>query len=389
MFPQLPALLTQSSPPLASLFANGENGYLHGNFGDLSQLFTVAFGPTNVAADNDPVALALDDHSWGGQPLSQVILGQPNVTPNGSWAMSVAGGTSTAVESPAGTLTLQSDGTNGARGDQSIATVAGQTYRVDFTVGTNAVTWLIGTTQGAQNIAAASPGVGTWSYYFTATGATTWVRFVRNAGGTTVVTGISSRLVPGNAGIQTTLVDRPTWKAGATGKPYLLCAGGSADGMVTYFYPFATGTGLTMAAAFNATLAGSVAIGGGDTAGNGRASIGFQGASTRLAVGWGTEIAETVSVDRSSQNLVMIVTGDAAGGRDVWLNGQNITSLFAASVGSPTAVGGALAIAGRQNSAGGGTDRNLGGNLNAALTIDRRLTLNEIANVTRQFQGTF
>lgn len=380
--------LNRGGKSLASLlFGNGEDGFLFGNFAELDELLTVSLGPTNVAANDDPVGLAFDDHSWGGQTLAQVLAMQTNLTPAGAWTMSTAGGSSTATESPSGTLNLFSDGTNGARGDKQITTVAGRTYRIDLTIATNAVSLFAGTTQGAQGLLAVSPNPGTWSYYFVATGTTTWIRLVRNAGGATVVSGISTRPVPGNHALQATAANRPLWKANA-GKPYLLFDGAN-DSVTPPFYPMATGTGLTMAAAFNANVAAAAncVIGGGTPTGDKRAFFGLSGVGA-LAVGWGTEIAETVPVDRRGANHVVVVTGDVSG-RDVWLDNVNVTSLFSAVSGAPDGTGGALTLGGRQNTVGGGPDRLFTGNIAAAVAINRRVTPAEIARIAADFQRTF
>jgi hypothetical protein len=56
------------------LFGHGEDGFLFGNFAELDELFLLSTGDTgNVAANDDPSGLALDDHSWGGQTLAQAI----------------------------------------------------------------------------------------------------------------------------------------------------------------------------------------------------------------------------------------------------------------------------------------------------------------------------
>lgn len=48
---------------LGSVYANGENGFLAGNFSDPGLIFTTQAGPTNVAADADPVGRVVDSHS--------------------------------------------------------------------------------------------------------------------------------------------------------------------------------------------------------------------------------------------------------------------------------------------------------------------------------------
>ena len=125
-----------------------------------------------------------------------VLSGLRNLIIPGAWTMSVAGGTSTAVESPPGTLTLTGDGTNQARGDQSIATVVGRTYQITGTViGSLTIGCAVGTSQGGiQNLNANFLGNVTTTQLFIATAATTWVRFSRTAAvAPAVITNISCR----------------------------------------------------------------------------------------------------------------------------------------------------------------------------------------------------
>lgn len=338
-----------------------------------------------VLTSTNPGTAAFTVHSVKFIPGS--VAPQPNLVAAGAWAMSVAGGTSTAVEAPAGTLTLQSDGVNGARGDQSFPTVIGRVYRVDFTVATQAVTLLVGTAQGTQNILAVSPNVGTVSYQFVATTATTWVRLVRNAGGTTVVSNISVRLAPNNHGLQqATSANRATWKANA-GKP-ALAFDGVSDTLISGFYPNAT-AGFAMAVAFNGpgTVTTASPIGGGTPTGNKRAFIALL-ATGALSLGWGEQINRSNVADLRNQNHVVIVEGQGAT-RTVWLDGVDITADFAASVGFADGTGGAMTIAGRQNTVGGAPDQFWAGNVSAALSINRRLTVQEIARINYDFQRTF
>jgi hypothetical protein len=128
--------------------------------------------------------------------LPILFSGPSNLLVAGLWTMSVAGGASTAVESPPGTLTLTGDGTNQARGDQSIATVIGRTYKITGTVvGSLTIGCAVGTSQGGiQNLNANFLGNVTTTQLFIATAATTWVRFSRTAAvAPAVITNISCR----------------------------------------------------------------------------------------------------------------------------------------------------------------------------------------------------
>jgi hypothetical protein len=114
----------------------------------------------------------------------------------GSWIASTDGGTSTAVESPAGTLTIIGDGTNQAQCDQSFTTTPGETYLLKFTVDVSTISARIGETQGSLSILSGIYSSGINVVPFVATSAIAWVRFRRSTVGTRVITNISCKLVP-------------------------------------------------------------------------------------------------------------------------------------------------------------------------------------------------
>ena len=124
-------------------------------------------------------------------------------------------------------------------------------------------------------------------------------------------------------------------------------------------------------------------LGGGNSTGNKRAFIGLD-ASGFLTVGWGTSVTETSPVDRSGADAVIVVTGDGVS-REVYLNGAVLT--FAAMSGGPDGTGGALALGAYNNN---GTPQNwAGGNLYAALALNRRVTPSEIAGITSILRSTY
>jgi hypothetical protein len=118
------------------------------------------------------------------------------VAPNygDGWVL-VTAGTSTATIS-GGTLNLTGDGTNTALADQTIVTVAGQTYEMTFTVGTAIFTnggMAVGTSQGGSQLAVMTNAatVGTHTIKFQATGTTTWIRFFKVAATLTTIDNVS------------------------------------------------------------------------------------------------------------------------------------------------------------------------------------------------------
>mgnify|MGYP006921389566 CR=1 FL=1 len=372
-------------PDLLQLFRSGEDGFLFYPTSDLTRLLLLNTGNTgNVAADADPVGLDLDNHSWGvGTSLTAILAAQPELVVGGSWTMSVAGGTSTATESPAGTLTLVPDGANSSRGDQSFATVVGKTYRVVSTVATSASAIQIGTTAGGTQNGTTTFNVGQNIIYFVATATTTFIRFIKTSAATSVISAISCKLVPGNHALQATTTMRPFWKANS-GKPYL-APDGSDDRLITPFIPTAACT-IAVSCRFPATDAsGRVMLGGGTSTGNKRCYIGKNSTDGKTVVGWGTEsLGVGFGSDLGIADHVILLTGDGTT-RDLWVDGSLVDSR--APTGGPDGTGGGLAMGG-YNNAGSPTTFS-GGNLYAALALNRRVTPAEIALITSKFTGAY
>jgi hypothetical protein len=269
------------------------------------------------------------------------------------------------------------------------ALVAGRTYRVEVWARSDAAS-----TETRGLAVPAGPGTNMslttayqkFSTYLVATGAHTAMYLRASAGRKTYFVLNSVKLIPGNHALQATAANRPLWKANA-GKPYLLFDG-SNDVLVTPFRPMASGTGLTMVAAFKST-AGAVQgtpLGGGSSVGPSRAYISLLSNGT-LSIGWGTQVNRGGAVvDLRNQNHVVVVTGEASN-RDIWLDGVNITADFAAAVGAPISTG-AMAIGGRNNESAV-VDQYMPGNVAGAVSMDRRVTPTEIARITADFQRTF
>lgn len=127
----------------------------------------------------------------------------------GMWSMS-AGGTATATESPAGTLNLTGDGTNTARGDQSVTTVIGETYVIDYTSSSASNTLKVGTSQGGTQIVNSATVNGTGRASFVATSETTWIRFDRAVASAATVSGISVKEVTNQDNFIVAYVNVPT-----------------------------------------------------------------------------------------------------------------------------------------------------------------------------------
>jgi hypothetical protein len=249
------------------LFANGEQG---GEYdpSDLTTLFQDAAGTTPVTKNNDTVGLGLDKSKWGGKTLAQVLAGQPNMLPPGAWLMSSAG-TAVATESPPGTLNLTGDGVNSAIGDQSFTTVDGVRYWLQADLSMQIAGLFVGTTQGGLNLLAATAGTGARkTFSFIAAGATTWVRFYRTGPGTSIISNIQCRAIPGNHATQATVAKQRAYKTDGT-LSWLL-DDGSDDALPVTFpnlganctvaYASASGvtilTGQTISGAYNLPVTG-------------------------------------------------------------------------------------------------------------------------------------
>jgi hypothetical protein len=126
------------------------------------------------------------DFAGGGISGSNILTG--------TWSLTVDGGTATATESPAGTLNLTGDGTNGANANQSVATQVGRTYRIDFTVGSSANTISAGTSAFATDLIPTTVmNVGGNCVYFTATTTTSFILFRKAGAALSTTSGITVR----------------------------------------------------------------------------------------------------------------------------------------------------------------------------------------------------
>jgi hypothetical protein len=379
--------------PLArSLFRSGEDGFLFGNFAELDELYKTSTDGGNVSTNDDPVGLILDDHAWGRSSLSTIIASATELVTNGQFSVDTTGWTAngSTLAAVTGQLEITSTGSGfAARALYSFTTEVGKTYRMSLnslTVG-NAIR--VGTTAAGVDVIP-NTGIGIvngYEVYFVAASTTTHIGLIGSAvlGGKNYFDDVSVKLIPGNHALQATAANRPLWKANA-GKPYLLLDG-SNDALIGSFFPMATGTGLTMAIAFNSTQGAvqTIPMGGGSA--TARAFIAII-ANGRLGIGWGSQVNQAGGSDLRNANHVVVVTGEGES-RDVWLDGVNITADFAAAVGTPVSTGGPITLGGRQATVGGAIDQNMPGNISAAVALNRRVTPAEIGQITSNFRSTF
>jgi len=210
----------------ASLFSSGEQGVWY-DPSDMSTMFQDAAGTTPVTAVGQPVGLILDKSK--GLVLGPELIAQP-VNFNANW-IATAGGTPGASGSSFTTSSIGGFWIN--------VLTPGKTYQVTVNGSTTAASGVTlrqtDTTTTSQIRAGFGPAV------FKAQSGFTHF-YVRNeSAGTTTVTSISVRELPGNHATQATVPKRPILKIDGNGKYYLLFDGVD-DAMQTGNIDF-TGTG--------------------------------------------------------------------------------------------------------------------------------------------------
>ena len=198
----------------SSLFTSGEQGVWY-DPSDFSTMFQDAAGTTPVTAVEQPVGLILDKSK--GLVLGSELIVQP-INFNANW-IATTGGTPVASGSSFTTSSIGGFWIN--------ALTPGKTYQVTVTGTTTADS---GVTLRQTNTTTTSQiRTGFGSAVFTAQSGFMYF-YVRNeSAGTTTVTSISVREVPGNHATQATTTSRPTLQQDAFGKYYL-----SFDGVDDY-----------------------------------------------------------------------------------------------------------------------------------------------------------
>lgn len=193
---------------------------LYLDFAELDRHFVEGSGPTLAGSIGNAIGLALDQREWGGRSLAQVLAeAGPDLLAPGSWTTGSSGGAATAVESPAGAITLTGDGTNTAYAEQVITTVIGATYAVSVTAAGAGAGVIAGTTPNATNQMSYVAPVGSVVGYFQATATTTYLRVRRTTAGAAVLTGLScKRIALGATIVQNNATFRPL--RNATGAAY-------------------------------------------------------------------------------------------------------------------------------------------------------------------------
>lgn len=290
-------------------FMGGQTDGFYYDFTRTDRHYQEHTGPTLADDVGEAIGLALDQRTWNGAALADMRAAQSNLI-SGAWSLSVSGA-ATATESPAGTLNLTGDGTNGAVADHSMTTTAGRAVLVEATLSAS-VFGYVGTTQGGVSILnGLSLSAGARAFYFAAAGATSWLRFFRGPASLAVISGISAKQIPGYAALQPTASFKPARQAGG------VKFDGSDDNLLSTYYAAAGANFIVAAISVPATLAAvQVIAGASGSAANrtflaidtsGRVCAGVGSDSTTVHVGTtdlrGTDVVVALSYDGGTVRL--------------------------------------------------------------------------------------
>jgi hypothetical protein len=180
---------------------------------------------------------------------------------------------------------------------------------------------------------------------------------------------------------QATTTKRPIWKSNS-GKPYL-AFDGTDDFLTVPYIPDAAGTA---AVAFRANNLNSTALGGGSGAGDRRLRLGLADTSGRARVVFNTPDDRLLgpAIDKRGSDTLIILTWDVTGWA-AYLDGASSPTAAAATVPNMDGTGTNFAL----GSLEGGVANFTNGALYAALALSRRVTPEEVALITTEFQRTY
>lgn len=320
-----PLALGQGAFSLDGFLASQADGF-NFDWAKTDRHFQEPTGPTLADDVGEAIGLAMDQRLWMGATLADVLSAQSNLI-SGAWSLSVSG-TATATESPAGTLNLTGDGTNGAIGDHSMVTVAGRTYCITATVSASVFAY-VGSTQGSVSIInGLSLSAGQKIFYFVATGSTSWIRFFRGPATVAAISGISAQLVPGYAALQ----------ASGTLKPIRQAAGakfdGSDDNLLTAYLAAAGANFVVARVSVPSSLAALQVIAGASGSSANRTFLGID-TSGRVCGGVGSDSTGTIVGAADLRNSEAVV-GLSYDGTDVRLFAGEAEEYSAAQASTPT-----------------------------------------------------
>lgn len=191
---------------------------LYYDFTKTDRHFQESIGPTLADDIDEPIGLALDQRTWRGQTLQQVVAAQAELLTNGSFSSGLTGwtnlsaGTGTATVTDGQLTVTRVDASNIGWVTQQIAVTAGRTYQVKATRVSGSGTALrVGTTSGGNELYDATLGIGTTVRYIAATTAALHVNLRGSINDTTtVIDNVSVKEVPGRHATQATGASRPS-----------------------------------------------------------------------------------------------------------------------------------------------------------------------------------
>jgi len=287
-------------------FMAGQSDGLWYDFSKTDRLFQESVGPTPANDPNEVIGLALSQRTSGGQTLAQVLAAASELFAPGS-SVDASTAPSTSSESPPGTITVTGDGTNNARRDFSITTVAGRSYRMVCTGATAAAFLRAGSVVGGNQSLDTTTVIGANEFFFTATTATTWVRFLRSTAGPATVSGISIKEVSRYAATQATTGFKPKYQAaGAT-------FDATDDNLLTGYLAQNGANFIVAYVDVPATLAATQVVAGASGAAANRCFLAFN-TSGQLCAGVGSDSTATIvgTTDWRSQSVVIGLSFDGS-----------------------------------------------------------------------------
>lgn len=209
---------------LAAFMAQQSDGFWY-DFTQTDRLFQETTGPTPANDPGEDIGLALSSRLWNGASLAAYVAGQPELVTNGGFDTDITGWV-TAEPDPnavvktwdAGRLRMaRGTGSNSQGPTQAVPTVAGRLYALTFTSSGASVAVRV----DSGVMATAVSGIGTFTYYFTATGSTASPYFwPTNTSTTAFLDNVSVREVS----------RYPATQATASFKPKYQTAGAAFDG---------------------------------------------------------------------------------------------------------------------------------------------------------------
>lgn len=316
------------------LFAEGSDGLLLDFKATDGRIFQTSNGGAVAVAAGENIGLIVSSHTWAGKKLG-AMLGA--AVPLASWAMSVAGGGSVAIEDPAGSgiLTLTGDGTNQARADKNVALAVGQHHCFEFDVEQNACSLSVGTAQGSGNyVSNYNASVGSHRVFFSATQSSNWFRLFRTSGLTTVIRNGRLSVVSNHFVRQGTSTARGLLQAGGWQ------GDGADDRLATDYTCGPAGNCMVAKVTVAPSISSPQLIAGATDAGTGsppRFYCGF-GTDGVFVGGVGSQVSSTIrgGVDRRGQTLVVGISCD---GQTVKLFEDVHETYVAPQVGAVTSAG--------------------------------------------------